>query len=94
MAVMFLRCKVKNNAQWKQSFDEANPISTEAGITDTTIHQDLEFPNVVTVCKHFEDADRAKAYAAQFKSEEVQEAVKQGGAIEPIITWLAKVDTA
>ena len=94
MPVMFVRCKVKNYSQWKKSFDETNPMRKEAGIIDTTVHHDLEFPNVVTVCKHFEDAGMAKAYAAQFKSEEVQEAVKQGGAIEPIITWLAKVDEA
>ena len=92
MPVMFVRCKVKNYAQWKQSFDKTNPMRKEAGIVDTTVHHDLEFPNVITVCKHFEDVKVAKAYAAQFKSEEAQEAVKEGGAIEPIITWLAKVD--
>lgn len=94
MPVMFFRCKVQNYAQWKQSFDETTPMRREAGIIETTVHHDLEFPNVVTVCKRFEDANAAKAYAVQFKSEEVQEAVKQGGAIEPIITWLAKVDEA
>ena len=92
MPVMFVRCKVKNYAQWKQSFDETNPMRKEAGIIGTTVHHDLEFPNVVTVCNHFEDVSTTKAYVAQFKSEKVQEVVKQGGAIEPIITWLAKVD--
>ena len=92
MTVMFVRCKVQDYAYWKQSFDKANPMRKEAGIRDTIVHYDLDNPNTVTVCNHFENPSTARAYVARFNSTEVQAIVKQGGAIDPIEIWLAEID--
>ena len=83
MAVsLFARHKVKDFAIWKKLHDENAQFIKDNGVIASSVHRDLDDPNLVMAYHQFADASTARAYLALFDSGAFQEGpVKIGGVI-------------
>lgn len=67
---LIARHEVKDFDTWKQFFDGSGEFVTSAGVIASSLHRDLDNPNMVTVQHQFADAGKAKAFMARLDSDE------------------------
>lgn len=91
---LIARHEVKDFDIWKQLFDGSAEFVTMAGVIASSVHRDLDNPNVVTVQHQFEDAGKAKAFMARLDSDEFRKGdpVTKGGAIPETIVAMLMAD--
>ncbi len=67
---LIARHEVKDFDTWKQGFDARAEYLITAGVIASSVHRDLDDPNMVTVQHQFTDLGAAKAFMARFDSDE------------------------
>lgn len=82
-ASLIVRSEVKEFDTWKKSFDGGAEFVKGLGVIASSVHRDLDNPNIVTVRHQFVDADKAKAFANVINSDVFRKGdpVKNGGVI-------------
>lgn len=89
---LFARHKVKDFDTWKKLYDESAQFVKDQGVIASSVHRDLDDPNLVMAYHQFADVSTAKAYKALFDSDLFQEGpVKVGGVIqETLEVWVGE----
>ena len=84
MATMIVRHKVADFNNWKQVFDEMDPIRAAHGWISHDVLRDTTDPNYVTIVNRMKSVDGAKSYR---ESPELKAGMQRAGVLsQPDIT--------
>ena len=84
---MFVKHTVSNYESWKNVYDEVASLRKEKGVTDASVHRDVNDPNTIIVTHQFKDTNAATAFA---NSEDLKSAMMKAGVAGPPEFWFAE----
>lgn len=84
MDTMFVRHTVSDFASWKPFFDDHATFRKEHGITDISVHQEVDDPNDVTIIFEYDDLAEARAFT---RSDELREVMQEAGVLGKPTIW-------
>ena len=91
-ATLFVRSETTDFDAWKQLWDDSADFVAQHGVVASSVHRDVDNPNLIVVVHQFETGDAARAYAEMFGSAEFAEGpVKVGGVVpESMEVWVCE----
>ena len=91
-ATLFVRNEIKDFDTWKELWDDSADFVAQHGVVASSIHRDVDNPNLIVLVHQFENGDAARAYAEMFGSEAFAEGpVKVGGVVpESMEVWVCE----
>ena len=91
-ATLFTRNETTDFTGWKELWDESADFVADHGALSSSLHRDVDNPNIIVVVHQFENADPARAFAAMFDSDGfVEGPVKIGGVLpESVEVWICE----
>lgn len=87
MGTMFVRHEVSDFTSWKPFFDDHAAFRKEHGITDISIHQEVDDPNDVTIVFEYDDLAEAQRFT---QSDELREVMQEAGVLGKPNIWFTR----
>jgi uncharacterized protein (DUF1330 family) len=89
MAHVLVRLTVKDQTEWKKTFEEAAALRKKFGSKGVRAFAKADSPNEIFVLGKYEDLDQARE---MFQSQEFRDATQKGGVVgAPEVTYLDNV---
>jgi len=84
MPTMIVRHRVKDFDAWRSIYEEHGAARRQYGITDVSLHRDVEDPNDVVIVFRVDDLGRAQEFAA---TEDLRETMERAGVVSEPTVW-------
>lgn len=78
MSTIIVRHRVADFEAWKAVYDEHGATRSQYGISDRSLHRDVDDPNTVSLILSVDDLERANAF---FTSDDLRAAMERAGVV-------------